>query len=136
MTEIIPQQFHYTLQFFQDCLKNSNENPQCTDGSFWLESLSTHLKMDGYEIRTTVEQSTGFFASRRSLEGEVSGDSFYTDLVLIFLCVLCAGLASGLTQVAYFLLFWMSTLLLFFLSFFLSFLLSRLFAGFIIIRFS
>jgi hypothetical protein len=134
MSDIIPQHFHYTLQFFHDCLKDSNDNPQCNDGSFWLESLSTHLKMDGYEIRTAVEQTTGFFASRRSLEGEVSGDSFYTDLVLIFLCVMCAGLASGLTQVISFLVVAPVDLTF---NRFLSFFFDSLFLlGFIIIRFS
>jgi hypothetical protein len=112
MDDIIPQHFHYTLSFLHGLVDNSLPHGGTFDNSL-LQSLSDHLKMDGFQIQTFPEES---IYHMRRLEGEAdTGSALILDIVLIVICVLCAGFASGLTQVTVFSPYFM--LYLFFLSF-------------------
>ena len=92
MTEDHYESLANTFRFFRSLACPSSDLQQ--DPSVWQDTLMEQLRLDGYQLQPLES------ISHRSLqEGEVSGTSFYIDLVLIFICVLCAGLASGLTQV-------------------------------------
>lgn len=91
--DLTPEQLQSTLTFLHTlAVYPRNLRGDFSDNALFT-SLINHLKADGYGL-----QSFDAVDSRR-LSGEVSGSSFYMDLALIFMCVLCAGLASGLTQV-------------------------------------
>jgi hypothetical protein len=91
MSEIIPQQFQNTVQFLQEIVlaQSASFNEKEV-----LRDLVSHLKLDGFEILNLNQQ----YHLRRRL-GELSGSSLYFDIACVFMCVICAGLASGLTQV-------------------------------------
>lgn len=91
--ELAPDQLQSTLSYLQDLALQQRYLRGDLSHNALFSSLISHLKSDGYELQSLE-------AARRGLSGEVSGSSFYMDLALIFMCVLCAGLASGLTQVS------------------------------------
>jgi hypothetical protein len=92
MPEIIPQHFSFTLEFLNDLIISQKD---ISNEKSILSDLISHLKMDGHHLHNYHQQT---FLRRRL--GEISGSSLYMDIFLIFFCVLCAGLASGLTQVS------------------------------------
>ena len=93
MEEFLPQQFHYTTQFFQN---NFGTELKGEYGNQILSELLEHLKLDGFDVDECAECT-----KLRLLSDAGGGGSsgLVMNLILIFICVLCAGFASGLTQV-------------------------------------
>jgi hypothetical protein len=66
-----------------------------TNSQDLITLLITNLAKDGYKLQIDTELSFG----RQLQEEDPHSTDFIVNLVLIFLCVLFAGFASGLTQV-------------------------------------
>lgn len=82
------QDFHYTSKFLEE---RFGVDVYGVSGQGVLQDLLESIKLDGYGLRS--EES-----SHRILQS--GGDSnLIVNLVLAIFCVICAGLASGLTQV-------------------------------------
>jgi hypothetical protein len=104
MSEIIPQNLHYTVSYLVQLLNKDGNLSSLKDASTseLLQQLTNSLSLDGFELQSrseeVVSQSlSGLLEHGRRLQ--LSGNSVVMDLVLVFVCVICAGLASGLTQV-------------------------------------
>jgi hypothetical protein len=63
-----------------------------------LQGLLTALRDDGYALINEVSSSS--IDSRLLSSESSSGSVNVTAIVLVLVCIICAGLASGLTQVA------------------------------------
>ena len=63
-----------------------------------LQSLLTALRDDGYALINDVSSSSSD-SRLLSTESSSGGSVNATAIVLVLVCVICAGLASGLTQV-------------------------------------
>ena len=63
-----------------------------------LQSLLTALRDDGYALINEVSSSS--IDSRLLSSESRSGSVNVTAIVLVLVCIICAGLASGLTQVS------------------------------------
>ncbi len=84
------QDFHYTSKFLEE---RFGVDVYGVSGQGVLQDLLESIKLDGYGLRSEEVES-----SHRILQS--GGDSnLIMNLVLAIFCVICAGLASGLTQV-------------------------------------
>jgi hypothetical protein len=101
MDDIIPQHFHYTLSFLHGLVDKSLPYAATLDSSL-LHSLSQHLKLDGYRIQSFPEENLHHLRRLEADGAADTGSALIVDVVLIVICVLCAGFASGLTQVSHF----------------------------------
>ncbi len=108
MSEIIHQQLHYTLLYLNHLIVDLNKTSlnELTPADISYQ-LKTALKFDGYDLEqhnsyepwgiNTLFDFFSSFSHGRRLE---SGSNLITNLLLVFVCVMCAGFASGLTQVS------------------------------------
>lgn len=105
MSEIIPQNLHYTVAYLAQLLKDGNlSSLKDVPSSELLQQLTNSINLDGFELQSRSEEAlsqgmAGILDHGRRLQ--LSGNSVVMDLVLVFVCVICAGLASGLTQVIF-----------------------------------
>ncbi len=78
-------------------------------GSIALQLVIDGFRADGYELHRIEDYGVSYPSSvsthtmlRRSLSEEeptATGPDLILNVILVFVCVLCAGFASGLTQV-------------------------------------
>jgi hypothetical protein len=92
--EYLTQELHYTSQYFRN---NLGIELHGDEGQSILSDLLDHLKMDGYDVADCSQCSRRFLAGQA--HAEQGSTTFITDVVLVVVCVVCAGFASGLTQV-------------------------------------
>ena len=64
-----------------------------------LGRLHYVLAQDGYAIQQLQEVPHRFLRGLAEEEGEASGGNFLVSVFMVILCIVCAGFASGLTQV-------------------------------------
>jgi metal transporter CNNM len=98
--EFLAQELHYTSSFLRN---NLGVEIQGESGNQILIELVDHLELDGFGLMNYHDQYTSpSTLSRRILaeceSGHAKGDKFIQDLVLVLFAIICAGLASGLTQ--------------------------------------
>lgn len=86
------QEFHYTSKFLEE---RFGVDMYGVSGQGILQDLLESIKLDGYDLRSeeVVE------SSHRILQSGGGDSNLIMNLVLAIFCVICAGLASGLTQV-------------------------------------
>lgn len=89
--ETFVQEFHYTAEFL---LKRFGCDVQSAGGQQIFHELLDHLQYDGFDLRNFEGNS------HRMLQQDTSQSSLIMNLIVAFICVVCAGLASGLTQVS------------------------------------
>lgn len=96
MIDTILQEFHYTSQFLGEKLGTEIYG---VHGQQMMNELLDHLQLDGFDLRTTPDcynhQSRLLSLGREAVEDE----ELVFNLTFVVFCVVCAGLASGLTQV-------------------------------------
>lgn len=110
-----------TAQFIQDLIVNNSS--MVNDGSAEvLSNLFKAISMDGSTrsmlefdelpsfppVRSTfstwssfdytTERNTNYLRRLSTITGDGSTNSFIVNIVLVFVCIICAGFASGLTQ--------------------------------------
>jgi hypothetical protein len=84
-------EFQATLNFVKEFVVSHDF---VEDESFFLESLKSSLSSDGFILKRVH-----YLRGLEALE-EPGDPEFTTNIILVFICVLCAGFASGLTQVS------------------------------------
>lgn len=82
------QEFHYTSKFLES---QFGVDIRGENGKNILQELINSIKLDGFGIEDEE------LHPRRWLQS--TDNEFTTSILLVCFCVICAGLASGLTQV-------------------------------------
>ncbi len=95
MIETLTQDFHYTSQFLDS---RFNGNLRGVVGQQLLLDLLKNLQLDGFDLPNDCNYQNRQLSSSFHRE-EVEDEVFFFNLTCVLVCVLCAGLASGLTQV-------------------------------------
>lgn len=67
--------------------------------SHLLGKLNEALSIDGYTLQKTTQELSHRFLRGLAEEGEPSGKVNVVAVFMVILCIVCAGFASGLTQV-------------------------------------
>ena len=67
--------------------------------SHLLGKLNEALSIDGYTLQKTTQEMTHRFLRGLAEEEQPSGKVDIVAVFMVILCIVCAGFASGLTQV-------------------------------------
>lgn len=67
--------------------------------SHLLAHLNEALSIDGYTLQKTTQELTHRFLRGLAEEEEPSGKVDIVSVFMVIVCIVCAGFASGLTQV-------------------------------------
>jgi hypothetical protein len=102
MMELSLETFDRTFAFLTSipCINELTGSPVADDEPIRvLQSLLTALRDDGYALINDVSSSSidsRLLSGRQSISGHTANA---TAIILVIICIICAGLASGLTQV-------------------------------------
>jgi hypothetical protein len=93
--------FDRTLSFLYElgnCSAAESATGSCNK-QFLLSSLMQTLALDGHSVQNGIVENVVHSRNLRGLMSEETGGVNWVDVSFVVMCIICAGFASGLTQV-------------------------------------